>query len=278
MTTPQPDKNDLNFYREMNNKFQNQTKNPQLAIFEQDYSLWETDDQQPELYDPISRNLVIFDKFDGSEKYIDRFKKTLKNFGDSKNQLFDSVIYGEILDQDRVIEVLGEDFYNDLLEVKDKVKLGRTIFGLFARCMILNEILSKYNFFVKVFKRRDKFRFLIKNKVVGKNKVTRILSSSVIKKFNRYEFIKQKLAHKEKIDFTAIDIVYEPVYDENLPIPCFFTSHIQLAFRSYIGRFKDGKEEFVHYAVKQCHYCQKFFKKTTKRWKTTLLFVQEKKE
>ena len=73
--TPQPDKNDLMFYREMNNKFQNQTKNPQQAIFEQDYSLCEADDQQPELYDPVSRNLVVFDKFDDSEKYVDRLKR-----------------------------------------------------------------------------------------------------------------------------------------------------------------------------------------------------------
>ena len=162
----------------MNNRFQNQTKNPQQGLFEQDHSLCETDDQQTELYDPVSRNLVAFDKCGGSEKYVDRFKKTLKNFGDSQNQLFDSVIYGvmfhksngETLDQDRVIEVLGEDFYNSLLKVKDKVKLDRTIFGFFDRCMILNEILSNYNFFVTFFERRDKFRFLIKKKVVGKMK------------------------------------------------------------------------------------------------------------
>ena len=30
---------------------------------------------------------------------------------------------------------------------------------------------------------------------------------------------------------------------------------------SYIGRFKNGKEEIFHYTVTQCHYCQNFFKK-----------------
>ena len=137
--TPQPDENDWSIYRKMNNKFLNQTKNRQQVIFEQDYSFCKTDYGQPELYDPASRNLVVFDKFDDSAKYVDRFKKNLKNFGGSENQLFDSVIYGvmfyksnvEILDQDRVIEALGEDFYNDLLEVKDKVKLDRTIFVFF---------------------------------------------------------------------------------------------------------------------------------------------------
>ena len=128
----------------------------------------EIGDSQPELFDPVSRNLVVFDRFEGSKEQVDRFKKTLKNFGDNENQFFESVIYGvmfhksngEILDQARIIEVLGEDFNNDLFNVNNKVKLDRTIFGYFDRCMILNKILSKYNFFVKFFERRDKFRFL----------------------------------------------------------------------------------------------------------------------
>ena len=91
--------------------------------------------------------------------------------------------------------------------------------------------------------------------------MTRSLSSSVIKKFNGYEFIKQKLARKDKVDFNTIGIVYEPVCDENLPVSCFFTSQIQLAYQSYIGRFKDGKEEILHSTVKQCHYCQNVFQK-----------------
>ena len=72
--------------------FKKKKKNRQQANFEQDYSFCKTDDRQPELYDPASRNLVVFDKFDDSAKYVDRFKKTLKNFGGSENQLFDSVI------------------------------------------------------------------------------------------------------------------------------------------------------------------------------------------
>ena len=70
-----------------------------------------------------------------------------------------------------------------------------------------------------------------KKKVTRKNGVTRNLSSSVVEKFNGYEYVKPKLARKEKIDFTAIDIVYEPVFDENVPVPCFFTSNIHLAYR-----------------------------------------------
>ena len=97
--------------------------------------------------------------------------------------------------------------------------------------------------------------------------MTRSLSSSVIEKFNGYEFIKQKLTRKEKVDFTAIDIVYEPLYNENLPIACFFINQIHLAYRSYTGRIKNGKEQILHSAVKQCHYCQIFFKNNDENMK-----------
>ena len=48
----------------------------------------------------------------------------------------------------------------------------------------------------------------------------RDLSSSIIERFNGYEIIKQELAHKEKVEFVPINIIYEPVYDENVPVPC----------------------------------------------------------
>ena len=56
--------------------------------------------------------------------------------------------------------------------------------------------------------------------------MTRNSSSSVFEKYNGYENIKQNLACKEKIDFTQLDIVYEPTLDENIPVVCFFASQI----------------------------------------------------
>ena len=67
----------------------------------------------------------------------------MKNFDDSKNSFFfDTVIFGAMfyksegktIVQDKVKDVLGNDFYNDLLEIKDEIKLDKTIFGCFDRC------------------------------------------------------------------------------------------------------------------------------------------------
>ena len=71
-----------------------------------------------------------------------------------------------ITEQNRITEVLGENLYNELLDIKDKIKLDRTLFGYYDRCFIANEILTRHNFFIKFSKRRDRFRFLIKNKLL----------------------------------------------------------------------------------------------------------------
>ena len=68
----------------------------------------------------------------------------MKNFDDSENSFFffGTVIFGALfyksegktIVKDKVKDVLGSDFYNDLLEIKDEIKLDKTIFGYFDRC------------------------------------------------------------------------------------------------------------------------------------------------
>ena len=158
--------------------------------------------------------------------------KTLKE--DTDNPFFDATIFGLVTyltegekenDWGKIQETIGNDFYNDLLEIKDGIKLDRSIFGFFDRCFLANQVLAKHNFFLKFFERRDDFRFQIKKKVEGKNQVTRNLSSCVLEKFNGYEIIKHQLARKEKKGFSAIEVVYESIYDEKIPLPFFHQSN-----------------------------------------------------
>ena len=85
-----------------------------------------------------------------------------------------------------------------MLEIKDEIKLHRAPFGYFGRCFLAK-------FFLNI------VFFLF----------TRNLSSSVIEKLNGYETIRQTFARKERVDIIPVDIVYEPTYDENIPVPCF---------------------------------------------------------
>ena len=99
-------------------------------------------------------------------------KDTLQNFKNSDNPFFDSILYGvtfkisegKILEKDKACDVLGKDFCEELLEIKDDIQLDKTLLEFFDRCFLVNKVLARHNFFLKFFERRDKFRFLIKKK------------------------------------------------------------------------------------------------------------------
>ena len=58
--------------------------------------------------------------------------------------------------------------------------------------------ITKKKKFLQVYEQRDKFRYVIKKGVQGKNKVIRDLSSSVIKKFDSYDILKAEIKGEEK--------------------------------------------------------------------------------
>ena len=89
--------------------------------------------------------------------------------------------------------VLGDQIYFDLLEIEPETLHDKSLFGLFDRYHIINQVLAKNGFFLKFFERRNVYRFLIKKRVQGKNEVTRNLSTCVLEKFNGYENIRNNL-------------------------------------------------------------------------------------
>ena len=172
-------------------------------------------DTQSELYIPEDRENVNFDNFTGFEKSVKKFYDSPRNFENSNKPFFDAIVYGimhtvgknKIILKERdkvnyeglIVEgnmkpdkkrqgIFLEKFEN-LIDIKDEIQLDRNLFGFFNRCFLVNELLSKYNYFLKFYERRDKFRFLMNKKLERKNKVTRDFSSSVIEKFNGYEAI-----------------------------------------------------------------------------------------
>ena len=162
-----PDK--LNYYH----KFPNQTIDPRIATYENDELYFGEEYQQSELYEPKNRDSVEFDKFSGFEKSIKKFKKTSKNFENSDNTFFDSIVYGvmyhmteeKIIEKGKMKDVLGNGFYNDLIEIKNEIEFDRTIFRHFDRRFVVNKVLAKYNFFLRFFEPRDIYRFQIKKKM-----------------------------------------------------------------------------------------------------------------
>ena len=83
------DPDNLNHYH----KFLNQSIDPRIATYGNDELYFGEEDQQPELYELENRDSVEFDKFSGFERSVKKFKKTLKNFENSDNPFFYSIVY-----------------------------------------------------------------------------------------------------------------------------------------------------------------------------------------
>ena len=61
-----------------------------------------------------------------------------------------------------------DDLHSDLLEIEPSTLLDKSLFGFFEKCFFINQVISKYEFFLRFFERRNMYRFLIKKR--GKRK------------------------------------------------------------------------------------------------------------
>ena len=95
-------------------------------------------------------------------------------------------------------EILGQTFAKKLLSEKENLRLDECHESFFDKCHMVNELIEEKGLFSRVYERRDKFRFLIKKDVSGKNKMLRDLSSCIIRKFNGFEITSIKLIKEEK--------------------------------------------------------------------------------
>ena len=115
------------------NKFPNQTIDPRSAVYEDDKMFFRKDDTQSKLYAPENREMV----------------ETFQNFdGEGGNSFFDSVIYGLMSRKiegkekpGRAKEVPGEKNYEELVEIKEEIKLDRRAFGFFNKCFLVNQLI-----------------------------------------------------------------------------------------------------------------------------------------
>ena len=65
--------------------------------------------------------------------------------------------------------------------------------------------------------------------------------------------------------------------DENVPVLCFFTDQIHLAYRSHVGKVVNGKEKITHPPNRPCPFCEESFEKSVENMSkhTKICFVRE---
>ena len=123
----------------------------------------------------------------------------------------------------------------------------------------MNEVLAKFGYFLRCYRRRNKFRYQLRQKLKTKNEMKAELSACVIQKFNGYDLLRANLKYSEKKNLVPIDIVYEPTLNNEKPIECFFANEIHLAFRTSYDKFVKGTKKKVKCNnTKQCTYCNNF--------------------
>lgn len=61
-------------------------------------------------------------------------------------------------------KIFEDDLYSDLLEIEPSTLLDKSLFSFFERCFFINQVISKYGFFLRFFERRNMYRFIIKEK------------------------------------------------------------------------------------------------------------------
>ena len=142
-------------------------------------------------------------------------------------------------------ETLGKQFFIELKLIENLIMLDHSVSGFFNPCMLANNVLSEFGFFLRFYERRNKFRFQLWQQISEKNKMRKELSACVISKFNGYEFLRNSLKSKEKKYFIPIDIVYEPTLNDQKPIECFFAPKIEVAYNTNIKLARQGKKKYL---------------------------------
>ena len=168
-----------------------------------------------------SKDELEVDDFMDSTKKINNFAenlypKTNKERKIEHNKLIRVILYAirfgkenkkDICDKDEFIKAIDESLFEQLDEEKYKFILDLQKFH--NNCYEINSILSKYNYFLRIFELKNKFRQL-SMKEPKKQNLVRQISSFIIEKYNGFQAISIEYARKQRKNFTPIDIIYKP--------------------------------------------------------------------
>ena len=204
-----------------------------------------------------------YDEFKGSEKRVQQFQASLKQFKENNNESFYfAILYGTYFKlkepdadfSDDLQAFLGTMFLEQLDEKTPELFLDLNIQTLERQSHTINDLLLSKNLFLRVFEQRKKFKYMIK-KSPTKNKVKRELYSCVEERFNGFQVVRHLFGKEEKRKFLPLDIVYKPIKRLDQNIECYFTGEIRLADRTLKHR---GKLRFDSMTAEQCYACNAF--------------------
>ena len=156
---------------------------------------------------------------------------------------------------------IGESLFEKLKRQEENCILDLDRLNFENMCFDLNEIILDSNLFLRVYKRRDKFRYLF-HRTEEKNNTIKTLSSCLHAKFNGFNVAAPYLENSQKKDLQPIDVIHEPVRDPTQVINCYFSKDMRFAYFGKIPRW--DRDLNVTNRPYECYYCNKYFARKNK--------------
>ena len=205
-------------------------------------------------------------EFSASEDHIEKFKQSLlpKNANETHNGFVNVILFKireisenktDICSQD---DLLKNDIVNQIFEklTHEKIKFSLDLQEFNNVCYKINEILMEFDFFLRVFEQKNKYRQLLVKKPEKQNQVKQ-LASCLIQKYNGFQVIKSLFNKRQRRTFTPVDIIYSPTKNAQILPLCFYTTNIANA---YTALYSEGMKMRRAFTIYECYYCNKFFR------------------
>ena len=146
---------------------------------------------------------------------------------------YDKEIKRDICDKNEFKKTIDEKLIEQLDEQKYKFILDFQKFD--NNCCEISYFLSKYNYFLKVFELKNKFRHLTM-KDPKKENIVRQISSCLTKKYNGFQAISIEFARKERKKFKPIDIISKSTKNPEISPLYYFTEDIWKAYTNFYNQ------------------------------------------
>ena len=227
-------------------------------------------DQEPNYY--CNENEI--DNFKDYKSRIEKFTKTLLNPQglNNKDSFFYSILFAiryrltdkfDIIDDDDDDDVdeqikvdISAEIFEEIYTLKDVLKLDLDILNFENQCLKINQILNKYNLFLRVFELKQKFHCSIKQDSEKKN-IIRNLLACITEKFNEFNIVRIEFHRKLRQKMHPTNIICKPVKKEDEIIECFFSSQMNLAYRVTFS--ENQKLKLKHSTAFQCYFCSNYY-------------------
>ena len=210
-------------------------------------------------------------EFAASEDHIEKLKQSLlpKNANETQNGFVNVILFKirEITENKTDIcsqeDLLKNDTVNQIFEklTHEKVEFSLDLQEFNNVCYKINEILIEFDFFLRVFEQKNKYRQLLVKKPEKQNQVKQ-LASCLIQKYNGFQVIKSLFNKRQRRTFTPVDIIYSPTKNAQILPLCFFTTNIANA---YTALYCEGMKMRRSFTIYECYYCNKFFRVKNKK-------------